>query len=328
MRQLKSAFIFLFITQFTGTVGYAFLEGWGLLDSFYMTIITITTTGFGEVRPLSPAGRVLTILLIMSGVGVAGYIAGSTAQWLLDVKRFRRNRMMKKIEKLSSHYIICGFGRLGKPICAELSERKLPFVVIELDPQRVEALESLGYTYLEGDATQDAVLKDAGIERAKGMMAVLSTDADNVFATLSARVLNADLFVVTRAVNEDTDIKLRRAGANRILKPYEIGAARMVGLLLQPGVVDFIDLVRREKGVDLKMEEVIVGTESDLIGSALGKAVCKPLDIIVVAIFRAGDNFLYNPTPETVIQRRDRMIAIGRDANLRQLNKLCQREII
>ncbi|MEL6821476.1 MAG: potassium channel family protein, partial [Calditrichota bacterium] len=222
MRQLQSAFIFLFITQLVGTLGYVILEGWGLLDAYYMTVITITTTGFGEVRPLSTAGQVLTILLIISGVGVAGYIAASTAEWVLDIKRFRRQRMMKQIKKLNGHFIICGYGRLGKPICRELKELNHPFVVIEIDSQRIEELMELGYTHLEGDATEDAVLREAGVERAKGMMSVLATDADNVYATLSAKVLNPNIFIVTRAIDEETEVKLKRAGANRILKPYEI----------------------------------------------------------------------------------------------------------
>jgi len=326
MRQLQSAFIFLFITQLVGTIGYAVLEGWGLLDAYYMTVITITTTGFGEVRPLSTAGQVLTILLIISGVGVAGYIAASTAEWVLDIKRFRRQRMMKQIKKLNRHFIICGYGRLGKPICRELKELNHPFVVIEIDPERIEELMELGYTHLEGDATEDAVLREAGVERAKGMMSVLATDADNVYATLSAKVLNPDIFIVTRAVDEETEIKLKRAGANRILKPYEIGAFHMVSLLLKPGVIDFIDLVKREKNIDLKMEEVIVGTESELIGTEIGASISKPLDVIVVAIIRPGNQFIYNPSEETTIERRDRIIAIGKTDKLTKLNQLCARE--
>lgn len=328
MRQLQSAFIFLFITQLVGTVGYTLLEGWGPLDSYYMTIITITTTGFGEVRPLSKAGQVLTILLIISGVGVAGYIAASTAEWVLDIKRFRRQRMMKQIKKLNNHFIICGFGRLGRPICRELKELDHPFVVIEIDPGRIEDLMELGYTHLEGDATEDAVLREAGVERAKGMMSVLATDADNVYATLSAKVLNPEIFIVTRAIDEETEVKLKRAGANRILKPYEIGAFHMVNLLLKPGVIDFIDLVKREKNIDLKMEEVIVGTESELIGTTIEASISKPLDVIVVAIIRPGNQFIYNPSSETTVERRDRIIAIGKSEQLTKLNQLCAREII
>ncbi len=324
VKQLQFALAILVLIVALGTAGYVLVEGWEILDALYMTLITITTVGFAEVHPLSGMGRVLTMSLIVSGVGTIAYAGGRGAQLLIENQLLRKRRMSKRVEKMSHHYIVCGFGRMGQQVCEELAEAGAPFVVIEKEPERVEEITELGYAFVAGDATQDEVLERAGIHRAKGMVATLSTEAENVFATLSARELNPDIFIVARAVEEGTEAKLYRAGANRVVKPYEIGGARIAQVLLRPGVVDFIDLVARQKGIDLKLEEIQVHPGAPIIGKTLAESpIRKDLNIIIVAIFREDGKFIYNPYSNTKILEGDRLIAIGNQAALEELNKLC-----
>ena len=324
MTPLKRATIGMLAIILVGTVGYIVLEGWPFLDAFYMTIISITTTGFAEVRPLSPAGRVLTIMLIGAGVSLLAYLGGKLFQELLENQIFRRKTVDKKVAKLKNHYIVCGYGRLGRPICAELQQAKAPFVVIEKEEERIRQLEEAGYLFVQGDATNDEVLLKARIEEARGLIAVLATDADNVYVTLSAKELNAKIFIVTRAIGDEAEKKLKRAGANRIVKPYEIGALRMAHLLVRPAVVDFMDIVARKSGVDLALEEIIVHKGAYLCGKTLAESGLRQnLNIIVVAIYRKDNSFIYNPKSTEKIMEGDRLIAIGEWQNLQQLNKLC-----
>ncbi len=325
--QIKLGLGTLFLIIAGGTLGYMILEGWGFFDSLYMTIISITTTGFQELHPLHYSGRVLTILVIISGVVTVAYIGGRVAQLLLETYLFRRRRMAKKLSSLRNHYIICGFGRMGKRICQELADNNAPFAVIEKDPAEIDLLQAQGFLYVEGDATNDEVLNEAGIKYAKGLVAVLPTEAENVFTTLSARVLNPEIFIVSRAVEEETESKLIKAGANRVVKPYEIGGHRMAQVLLRPGVVDFIDIIAREKRIDLNIEEIEVKPGSSLIGQTLAKSpIRNVLNIIIVAIFSEKGLVTYNPQSETVIKAGDRLIVIGEEKNIRKLIQLASGE--
>ncbi|MCB0285573.1 MAG: potassium channel protein, partial [Calditrichaeota bacterium] len=305
-------------------LGYMLLEGWDPLDAFYMTIISITTTGFAEVRPLSPAGRVLTIFLIVAGVSSLAYLGGKAIQELLESQILGRRNVNKQVSKLRNHYIVCGYGRLGRPICAELIGTHSEFVVIEKNEDRIKQISDANMLYVHGDATNDDVLIQAGIKNARGLIAVLASDADNVYVTLSARELNNHIFIVTRAIGEEAEKKLIRAGANRIVKPYEIGALRMAHLLVRPGVVDFMDIVARKSGVDLALEEIMVRHGSELNGITLADSTLRQrLNIIIVAIYRTESEFIYNPKSSETIREGDRLIAIGEWENLQQLNKMC-----
>lgn len=324
MKQLKSAIIFMIIVIATGVGGYMLIEGWSPLDALYMTIISITTTGFAEVRPMSAAGRVFTIGLIVLGVSAIAYIGGRAAQILIESQLFWRRRVSKKVNGLRGHYIVCGYGRLGKPICEELTAANKPFVVIEKNPAKIELLMTANYLFVNGDATQDEILLKAGISQAKGLVAVLANDADNVYLTLSAKGLNPEVFVVSKAIEEGTITKLRRAGANRIVSPNEIGASRMVHLLLRPGVADFMDVVARKRGVDLGLEEIIVHEASPLLDKTLAEsALRQKLNIIIVAISRNNGQLIYNPKSSERILKNDRLIAIGQIDDLNELNSLC-----
>ncbi len=324
-KQLRLSFLFLFMIVVTGTLGYMFLENWSLLDSLYMTVITMTTTGYEEVHQLSNEGRIFTIVLIILGVMSLAYVGGRAIQVLFENQIFRRRRMSKEISSLKDHYIVCGYGRMGKYICEELEAEKAKFVVIDNDISKTELLNELGYMYVQGDSTSDAVLLEAGVKQAKGLVAVLSNDAENVFTTLSAKVLNPGLYVVARAIADETESKLRKAGADKVVKPYETSGTRMAALLLRPGVTDFIDVVARGKGIDLNIEEISVDVKSELIDKALADTfIRKELNVIIVAINKAKDNrFIYNPGPSTKIEAGDKLIALGEKNSLTKLQDLC-----
>jgi voltage-gated potassium channel len=323
--QIKTGlFIFLAII-IVGTIGYSILiEDWNAIDALYMTIITITTTGFREVHPLTIPGKIFTIFLIIAGVGTIAYTGGRTVQLLVETQLFRRRRMSRKLEELKDHYIVCGYGRVGRGICDELHVAKTPFVVIEREPEKIEKIIALGFLFVNGDATSDEVLISAGLKRAKGLVATLATDAENVFTTLSAKNINPKIFIVARAMAEETESKLIKAGANRVVKTAELGAQRMTNLLLRPGVVDFIDLVAFKKGPDLSIEEVSVRADSQLVGHTLGESpIRQNLNIIIVAIVRGDKEYIYNPNSATLIIQGDRLIAIGKSENLVKLDELC-----
>ncbi len=325
LNQLKKGAYILFIVMFIGSFGFMLIEHWDFLDSLYMTIITITTTGFEEVHPLTHTGRIFTIVLLVMGIGSIAYTGGRAAQLLIENQIIRRRRMSKKLEELKDHYIVCGYGRMGRYICEELASAKVKFIVIDNEPDKIERLINMSYLYLNGDATSDEVLTTASIQKAKGLVAVLSNDAENVFTTLSAKALNPDLYVVARAVEEETESKLKKAGANRVVKPYEIGGNRMAELLLRPGVIEFIDVVARERSVDLSMEEFLVNEKSELIGKSLAESpIRKELNIIIVSINKQKGGFIYNPKSSTVIEKDDKLIALGEKANLAEMNKLCR----
>jgi len=235
LKKFWNGILTIFLTVFFGTAGYFVIEpGMSLFDAFYMTIITISTTGFKEVTELSDAGRFFTIILIVMGVSAIGYTGGREIQTLMEYNIIRKRRMTRRIENMAEHYIVCGYGRMAKRICGELKENRMNFVVIENNPPEIERLETSGYLFINGDETKDEDLIKAGIMRARGLVAAIGSDAENVFATLSAKGLNPDIFVVARALEDATQSKLKKAGADRVVMPYELGGNRMVQLLLRP----------------------------------------------------------------------------------------------
>ncbi len=302
-----------------GTAGYMVIEGWNILDSIYMTILTITTVGFREVHDLSPKGTVFTILLIVGGVGTALYAFTAGARFILEgeiQKIFGRKKLEKKIKELKDHYIICGYGRMGKIIARELHEEGAQFVVIEKDPESLGEKEEM--LAVIGDATRDLSLKEAGIEKARGLISVLPNDAENLFVVLSTRVLNPNVLIVSRAVEEDSEQKLLRAGANKVVSPYHIGGLRMAHTVLKPTVVDFIEFTTRSGNIELQMQEVTVQEGSRLIGMSL--EVCSVGDdmgVIIVAIKQATGETRFNPTHQSVIKAGDILIVLGERSKLK-----------
>ncbi len=307
-----------------GTVGYSILEGWSLFDSFYMTVITISTTGFKELHPLSEAGMILTVFLIIFGVLAIAYTGGRGVQILFEAQLLRRRRMNKKLEQLSNHNIVCGYGRMGRQICESLYNHNEPFVVIDKNFELFDKINEHDYVLINGDATHDDVLLKAGIKKAKGLIAVIGSDPENVFATLAAKELNKNIFIVARAIEEGTKSKLKIAGADRIVMPYELGSSRMVQLLLRPAVSDFVEGVVRNKDVDISLEEIIVRENSKLAGLTLAESPLRSeLNIIVIAIDKSNKKFEYNPKSSTIIEAGDKLIAIGHADDLNKLTTYC-----
>ncbi len=317
----------LFLVIITGTSGYAIIEGWNLFDSLYMTIITLATIGYTEVHQLSKLGRIFNIFLIFFGVGVVAYSINNAIRSVLEGEirlAFGRRKLEKKIKELMNHYIICGYGRMGRIICNELKSKKVPILVIEKEILKTDSDNDTLFHF--GDATSDEILKEGGIEQAKGLVAVLSTDAQNLFVVLSARGLNPNLHIVARSLEEGTEQKFLRAGADRVISPYHIGGMRMASIILKPAVVDFIEFATRSGNIELQMEEIPVEKGSRISDITIAKTrIGRDLGIIIVAIKRSGGEMRFNPTYKTVINEGDILIALGEVHRLLELEKLAKR---
>ncbi|MEJ2673284.1 MAG: NAD-binding protein [Deltaproteobacteria bacterium] len=310
-----------------GSLGYVWVEGWNFFDALYMTVTTLTTVGYAEVHPLDEVGRVYNMLLILAGMGVLFYILGSLARVLVEGELHAvmgKRRLIKHIKRLKNHYILCGFGRIGEVIARHLKDRGLPLVVIENDPALLAHLEASGYYFINGDATNEEVLVEAEIERAKGLISVLSTDSDNVYVVLTARSLNPHLFIVARGEGAGSEQKLLRAGADKVESPYQMGGQKMAQTIMRPTVVTFVELAMKD-GVDWSMEEVAVGQGSPLLGVPLkDSGIRQKLNLILVAIKRADGEMLFNPSHETPILAGDTLIALGLRKNLVALEGMVQ----
>ncbi|MGB9716604.1 MAG: potassium channel family protein [Thermodesulfovibrionales bacterium] len=306
----------------SGTIGYMLIEGWTFFDSLYMTIITLSTVGYSELGGLSSSGRLFTIFLIIGGVGTVLYSLSAGAKFLLEGELqeiFGRSRLEKRIKELKDHYIICGFGRMGKIIAKELKSNGVDFIAIEKNPVTHEKEDFLIY---EGDATHDDILKECGIERAKGLITVLPTDAENLYVVLSAKGLNPNLFIVARAGEEGSEQKLLRAGADRVISPYHIGGLRIAHTVLKPAVVDFIEFATKTGNIDLQMEEIPIPDDSNLVGLTLDQCgLGRELGIIIVAIKRSTGEMKFNPTFRTTIRAGDTLIVLGEVSKLKILEE-------
>jgi len=302
------------------------IEGWPLTDALYMTVITLSTVGYGEVQGLSPTGRIFTIILIIMGVGFVFYLAGSVIQFMME-GRIReilgRRKLEKKIHAQKGHYIICGYGRVGSSVCEALASKPLDVVVIERDPAGVDQLNERNILHIPGNATDEENLIRAGVQRAGGLVAALKTDSDNVYVTLSARQLNPGLFIMARAGKKQSENKLLAAGANKVISPYRMGAHRIAQSILRPTVTDFLELTLMDASRDIQMEEMPVEPSSKLINVALQDSeIRKKLDLIIVAVKKAAGNMLFNPSSQTKLEAGDTVIAIGENRNLERLERL------
>ena len=310
-----------------GSLGFVWLEGWNFFDALYMTVTTLTTVGYGEIHPLDRIGRIYNMVLILTGMGVMFYIVGSLARVVIEGELqtvLGRRKLIKHIERLKDHYILCGFGRIGEIIARQLQERGLSLVVVEGDPALLARLEAGGYYFINGDATRDEILLEAGIERAKGLISVVSSDAANVYVVLTARSLNPNLFIVARGEDPGSEKKLLRAGADKVESPYRMGGQKMAQTIMRPTVVSFMELAMKE-GVDWTMEEIAVGAASPLQGVPLADSgIRQNLNLILVAIKRADGELLFNPSHETPILAGDTLIALGLRKNLDALEQMVQ----
>lgn len=310
-----------------GTIGFRLLEGWSLFDSFYVTIQTVTTVGYGDITPQSFAGRVFASLFMFVGVGAVLYTLTSTVQSIVQSEifaTFGERRRHREMNKLQDHFIICGAGRVGSRIITAMQSAKVPFIVIERDEPRVADLQERGILHLDRDATLEETLREAGVERARGLAACLPDDADNVYVVLIARGLNANLHIVARAVEEQAEEKLIRAGANRVVAPTIIGSHRMAQGLMKPAVADFMDSITAET-LDLGFEQLEIAPGSTYAGHRLRYTnIRSDLDVVIVAIRRKNGHMVFNPSGDAIIEAGDLLIAIGRAESLAELTELAK----
>lgn len=325
IKQLKFGLAFLLLVLVGGSLGYCLIEGWELLDALYMTVITITTVGYREIRPLSQGGMAFTMILILTSVGMVAFIVVGLARIMVEGeirKILGRRKLEKKIGGLKNHYIICGYGRIGSYICKELAEASLPLVVVEKDPGITQRIEEEDYLYVNGDATDDQTLRKAGIESATCLVATVASDADNLYITLTARELNPNLYILSRATEENAQKKLLSAGANKVVSPYLIGAHRMAMALLRPAVVDFMEIAMHRRSLELQIEEIKVHQVDRLSSTTLrDSGIRSDLDLIIVGIKKGSGKMIYNPSSEAQIEPGDTLIIMGERKNLDKLEK-------
>jgi voltage-gated potassium channel len=318
-RRLRLALAMLTGVFVVGTIGYVIL-GFSTLDAVYQTVTTVATVGFREVQPLDDAGKIFTIVLILVGVGTALYTFSVVLEMLFEghlLALFGRRRMEKQIDAMQGHVIVCGWGRVGRAIAEELTAAGTELVVVDVDTTRLAEAE---LPAVVGDATDDPVLVAAGLHRARALVAALDSDAGNLFVTLSARSLRPDVFIVARARVEETEEKLRRAGADRVVNPQSIGGARIAAFVLQPHVTEFLDVVMHDRGLEFRLVEVPVPRDSSVVGRSIREAHIRDrTGALVLALREEHGRFNTNPSPETTIRAGHVLIAIGTPTELEAL---------
>jgi len=323
---MQWAFVFLISILVIGVGGYMLVERWSFFDALYMVVITLATVGYSETHPLSFEGRIFTIVLIVLWVGIGVYAVSSIMKPIIEGEIRRvlgRRKLEKEIRALRDHYIICGFGRMGKYISMELQNTSVPYLVLEKDPTIREKLEREKHIYLFGDATEDEVLIQAGVERARGLVAVVASDADNVYITLTARELNPNIFILARSTDESSEAKLKRAGVDKVISPYHMGAVRMVQAILRPAVVDFIEIAFHGQSMELQLEEFTVHPDSIFVGASLKEGeIRKNLGVIIVAVKDSSGRMVFNPSSDFRIGVGDTLIALGKINDLLRLEKI------
>ncbi len=311
--RLLAGGVVLAVVLLIGTVGFMVLEGWPPLESFFTTLLIVSTLGFSDLRPVDGYGRGLTIVLILAGVGVLYYMAVTLAQLVIENQFWGRRRAMeRKIERLSQHVIVCGYGRVGQETCRRLKRHGTSFLVVDNNPERVAQIEADGFLALQGDASDDAVLVRAGVARARALVTAAQSDAVNVYITLSARALNPSLLIIARAATTEAEHKLRIAGATRVVSPYVLGGRSMASMALQPAVMDFLDLLLHSDDADTWLEEVAILPQSGLCGLRIDEASLRErAGLTILAIRRADGRMVINPHPNTVLREHDTLIVLG-----------------
>ena len=309
-----------------GTIGFVFIDGFTPFDAFYLTLVTITTIGYSEIGTLSQAGRIFNVFIIITGVLTLLLAIGTLTQTILELELanfFEKRRAKRMIQKLSNHYILCGYGRMGRGAAAELASAKAAFIVIDKSEQKVELAMHAGMLAVQADCTRDEILREAGIDRARGLISTLGTDADNLFLVLSAKSLNPKLMIATRVSEEEAEAKMHRAGADVIYAPFSTAGSRMSQSLLRPHVHEFLDFTTNKMGIDVRIEQILVSPESEFVYKSIGQAqIRKDMGVIVLAIRQNSGEMLFNPPPEASIVAGAHLIVMGPTEKLRQLEKL------
>ena len=310
-----------------GTIGFHVIETLTLLDSLYMTIITVFTVGFREIKePLSPVGQVFTIFIILGGVGSVLYTFTKLAEIVYEGtinKIWRRKRMEKKIQKLKDHYIICGHGRMGQTVRERLEEENLPFVVIDNSEEGLAELRGKqDCLHIEGDATNEDILLQAGIKRAKALAALLATDADNLYLVMTVKMINPSMFVLSKVLGDEAERKILQIGANKVVSPYKLSGLKIAQGLIRPTLVEFIDLIIRRSELSLSMEEFIVKKDSRIVEKTLAECdIRRRANVIVVAVKKPGKEIVFNPSPSVDIESGDTLLVLGDNADINHFQK-------
>ncbi len=318
--------LLIFLVILAGVVGYALIEGMSALDAFYMTIITVFTVGFREVQVLTPVGKLFTIFIILGGVGTILFTVSKLGEIMFGggMRSFVwRKNMERHIKNLKDHYIICGHGRMGQTVRARLLEEGVPFVVIDNNQGKLENLEQeKTCLYILGDASQEDILIEAGIKRAKALAALLPSDADNLYLTFTAKLINPSLFVLSKALEEEAEKKILQIGANRVVSPYKLGALKIAQGLMRPALVDFMDLIIRRQELSLLMEEIVVPRKSKIVGRTLTQCqIRQKSNVIVVAIKKPGEDIVFNPSPDMEMNIGDTLLVLGDGEAIKQFDK-------
>jgi voltage-gated potassium channel len=314
------------------TLGYMVIERWSFADAIYMTVISVTTAGYNEVHPLSRAGQAWTMFVLIAGVGTLFYTATLLMTFVVEGRlydQWGRRRRERMIENLNHHFIVCGYGRIGRMIVAELRHRDEPLIVIERDPERCHAAIESGLLAVAADSSNEDVLKRVGIERARGLIAAVGTDAENVYTVLSARLLNPGLFIVSRAEGEDARRRLERAGADRVVSPYHIGAIHLAQTALRPAVVDFMQFATSATNLELNMEQVRIAPGTSLAGQTILEANLRQrFGAMVVGIQRVEGKMEFNPAPDARMNVGDQLVVLGPVEQLRHLGQVASAAVV
>lgn len=320
IRRLRLALALFATVLAAGVIGYVVIEGWSFKDAIYMTVMTVTTVGYREVHPLSAIGQYFTMFLILAGVGTAFYLLVSISEFIIEghlTGLLAERRVEREIRKLEYHYILCGYGRVGETVAEEFASVGERFVIIENNPERVRGCRDKGYHCIEGDASSDEVLQAAGVDKARGLVAAVDSDADNVFVTLTARVLNPNITIVARSILEESREKLLRAGADKVVSPSLIGGRRMAAMLLKPLVSDYLDVCMLGDGLEFRLEELRVRENSPVKGVALGEAdIRKRTGALILAIKRKTGGFSTAPANDAVLEEGDDLVVLGTQEQL------------
>jgi len=329
-RPILLAVILLGLIILIGIIGYSVFLDWDILDAVYMTIITIGTVGFNEVRHLDNSGRIFTIFLIMGGIGIGSYAIANLSALLIEGQIrdiFKGRKMEKQIARLKNHIIVCGYGKVGQETIDELISMNKAYVIIESDEHKVQELRDSNHPALCGDATEDVVLENAGVRCADGLIAALSNDADNVYVVLTAREMNTNLRIVARAIDKASSKKLLRAGADKTVSPYSIAGRRMARQLLSPGLVDFLEVLVQTSELELKIEEIVLEKGSVLESKQLSQSNIKADSggAYVIGIKKDQKKTIFNPAGHTTLDEGDVMYALGNDSQLLKLRSMAKR---
>lgn len=324
--KLRLSLFLLLVTIVFGTSGYVVFEDMPPYEAFYMTLITISTVGFSEVKPLSDTGRGITIIIIILGISLLTYTLGQVARIFVEGelrKILGRRKLEKQISELKDHYIICGYGRIGAIIVNELKAANIPLVVIDQDPESIAELEASNTLYLNMDATSDDALIKGGLDRARGLVTAVSSDADNVFIALSAKGMRPDIFILARASDVKNENKMLRAGASRVVCPYQIGGKRMAEILHKPTVIDFLDHTMMNDQLGLKMEEAQISENAPITGeTVMSSNLRQQFGVIIVAIKRKCGQMVFNPGPNEIFNAGDVIVVLGKKEELVRMTKL------